>query len=171
MAQAPTPKQLEDSVEEVAWSVVQLGTHLGTAAAANLNKKDRVAQGCFDGALLHLRAVLEFLGNGDLRATHYARTWNLQAEAAAIDFDADGLRVDLNIHAAHLSKGRSAVPAPPAWDILGQASSVLELFGRFLNELPDTLEAERRRRQQFFDALSEARVQLAMAQKAIQGPS
>jgi hypothetical protein len=131
---APTAQELTDSAPEVAWSIAHVGRHVFVMKLAEQRGHLNEAQAAFDGALLHLRAVVEFLiGKCDVHAGRYDPSWSVPADVQTVGFDPGPLYVDLSMHAAHLSKGRTTYAAPQQADVLLAIDNVVALVRQFLD--------------------------------------
>lgn len=157
---APSQAELEYHVEEIGWSLVSMSKHLLLSKAADVEGHADRAQAAFDGAILHVRAIVEFLGEpgAHIRASHYCATWDGRATAASRGFDLAALYTELNVHAAHLSRVRfKRVPGHP-WDLVPRVAALLDLFGDLLNCSGVAC------RRELFDQLTEARLHFVRAQ-------
>jgi hypothetical protein len=155
---APSQKELEHHVEEIGWSLISLAKHLLMSIVADREGRAEPAQAAFDGAVLHLRALVEFLYDtrgGHIMASHFCPGWDVNAASGARNFDIKKLWDDLNTHAIHLSRLRFRQQPAAGYDIVPQAEELLNLFGDFLNCPGITLQKE------LFEQLTEARIHWA----------
>lgn len=160
----PSDAALLELASEVEWSLVAAFRHYLVMVVADRDGRDDVAQAAFDGAILHVRAVLEFLmetRGGHIMARHYCEDWDGDAEAGELGFDAFGLKQDLNFHAAHISRRRAGQSPQDAWDLMPQVAGVLALFDRLV-ACP-----ELRYREELERASTEARLQFARVRSVL----
>jgi hypothetical protein len=151
---SPTPAELSFHVDEIGWSLVSMVRHLKVSKVGDRDGQADRAQAGFDGALMHMRAVIEFLAvppKGQIHATHYADTWDGSHAAAQRGLNIDALYTELNVHAAHLSRVRYKDQPANGWDAVPLAAQILDVFGDFIN-------AARELQQELFDQLTEARL-------------
>ncbi len=164
----PKPAELLHHAEEVGWSLVSMCKHLLQSAVADTKGQADISQAGFDGALLHARALVEFLWKphgSHIRADQFCSDWNGGQEAQQIGFNVEGLYEELNIHAAHLSRQRWKKTPAAGWDLYPHADKILELCGRLIDCHGVAC------RQELYEQLSEARVQLGRVQGARGLPS